>query len=85
MVYPFRLFSARRVCFSIMTGLQPAKKTTLNFGDNKEVFQSEYSQHAILRSAHFQRVVNHENLSPYSTGNCNTVGYLTQKKLTQTT
>ena len=25
MVFPFRLFPARRVCFSIMTGLQPAK------------------------------------------------------------
>ena len=50
MVFPFRLLLARRVCFSIMTGLQPAKKT-LNFADNKEVFQSEYSQHAILRSA----------------------------------
>ena len=34
-----------------------SEKTTLNFADNKEVFQSEYSQHAILRSAHFRRVV----------------------------
>ena len=58
MVFPFHLFPARRVCFSIMTGLQPAKKTTLNFADNKEVFQLEYSQRAILRYALFQRVVN---------------------------
>ena len=56
-ILPFRLFPAMGICFFIMTGFQPAKKTTLNFADNTEVFQSEYSQHAILRSAHFWRVV----------------------------
>ena len=35
-----------------------SEKTTLNFADNTEVFQSEYSQHAILGSANFRRVVN---------------------------
>ena len=57
MVLPFRLFPARGICFSYNDRCLTSEKTTLDFADNTEVFQSEYSQHAILRSAHFRRVV----------------------------
>ena len=57
MVLPFRLFPASGICFSYDDRSSTSEKTTLNFADNTEVFQSEYSQHAILRSAHFRRVV----------------------------
>ena len=41
-----------------MTGIQPAKNTTLTFPNDVEVSQYEYFVPAILHAARFRRVVN---------------------------
>ena len=40
-----------------MKGIQPAKKTTLNFPDDVEVLKSEYFVPAILHAAPFRKYI----------------------------